>query len=195
MNQSLSNNQHNAERVYRICKQCAETVYDQRQPTPTYALSTAYLLFGTAAQESCLQWERQRTPRWVGKVGGFSKWQLETGSIEASIKMLKSRPQLLVRATEFVFADPNTPLEWPDLIDLDAILWALRMDDNDKLGCMFSRLHYMRVPTPIPHTIGGQAQYWKEHYNTLAGKGTANQYVASWTRYCSHVVVDRTIAA
>jgi len=186
-------NKTNAERVYSICKQCAECIYDLRKPTSDYSLSIAHLLFGTAAQESCLQWERQRTPRWEGKVGGFSKWQLETGSIGESIKMLKARPNLLVRATEFVFSDPNTPIEWPDLINLDAILWALRMDDNDKLGCLFSRLHYMRIPKPIPATIGGQAQYWKEYYNTFAGKGTPNQYIESWKRYCMNVVVDRVI--
>ena len=165
-----------ARRVWRLCLQCAHGVYGARPPTDYYANRVAKLLFGTAAQESNLTWERQRTPRWEGAIGGFGKWQVEPGSVAASLEYLRRRPDVLARATQWLFADPNAPLTWPNLIPMDAILWAMRLDDNDNIGVLFSRLHYFRVPDAIPESITDQADYWKRWYNTSAGKGTTAEY-------------------
>ena len=48
------------------------------------------------------------------------------------------------------------------------------------------RVHYLRVPSPIPDYLLGQAQYWKQHYNTTRGKGTVNEYIASWEKFVPH---------
>jgi len=45
------------------------------------------------------------------------------------------------------------------------------------------RIHYLRVPEPIPDTIQGQAAYWKMHYNTELGAGTPQEYILSWYRF------------
>ena len=45
------------------------------------------------------------------------------------------------------------------------------------LSLLFCRLRYYTVPAPIPPNRKGRATYWKEHYNTLAGKGTASEYL------------------
>jgi len=176
-------------RIWRICNQCAREVYGAVAPNQRYADATARLLFGTAAQESGLLWERQRTPKWDGAVGGFSKWQVETGSINESVAFLRSRPPLLARATEFLFADPHAPATWIDAMDMDALLWAMRLDDNDKIGCLFARLHYMwSTPRPIPDTLDLQSEYWKTYYNTRHGAGTPEQYRVSWRRLCDPIV-------
>ncbi len=177
-------NLENARRIWRLCRGCAETVYGATPPTLGYVDRTARLLFGTAAQESGLEWERQRTPRFEGKVGGFSKWQVEPGSVAASLEYLRARPDVLTRATQWLFADPHAPLTWPDLIPMDALLWALRLDDNDKAGVLFARLHYFRVHDAIPESFADQAAYWKRWYNTPAGSGTVEEYMANWSRYC-----------
>ncbi len=175
-------------RIWRICNQCAREVYGAVAPNQRYADATARLLFGTAAQESGLLWERQRSPRWDGAVGGFSKWQLEISSIKESIAFVRQRQALLVRATEFLFADPRATTNWID-IPFDSILWAMRMDDNDKIGCLFARLHYMwSTPLPIPDSIEQQAQYWKTYYNSPAGRGTVGQYIENWNRICKPIV-------
>jgi len=176
-----------ARRIWRLCQGCAVTVHGAKPPSPAYADRTARLLFGTAAQESNLTWERQRTPRFEGKVGGFSKWQVEPGSVDASLAYLRERPDVLARATEWLFADPHAPVAWPDLIPMDALLWALRLDDNDRIGVLFSRLHYFRVHDPIPESLADQAAYWKHWYNTPAGSGTVEEYLANWDRYCREV--------
>ncbi|MBU1567735.1 MAG: hypothetical protein KJ630_19185 [Proteobacteria bacterium] len=48
-----------------------------------------------------------------------------------------------------------------------------------------ARVLYLRVSEPIPDSgdIEGQALYWKKHYNTRLGKGTAKKYVEKWHRY------------
>ena len=44
---------------------------------------------------------------------------------------------------------------------------------------IFARLHYILKPEPIPATLKGRADYWKKHYNTVAGKGTPEHYIES----------------
>lgn len=183
------------ERIWRICKSCARYIYGTTPPNDRYADATAHLLFGTAAQESGLKWERQRTPRWDGDLGGFSKWQVERGSIVHGVEHLARNLNLRMRCTEWLFMDPKAR---PDFIarfphgpiceDENRILWAMRLDDNDKIGCLFARLHYIRVPEPIPDTIPDQARYWKRYYNTVAGKGTVDEYVDNWARLCQPTI-------
>jgi len=175
-------------RLWTLCQRAALALYDTRAPSPNYAGAVARLLFGTAAQESGLMWERQRTPRFLSDVGGFSKWQLETGSIGDSIRLCGRKRELCRRASEFLFNDPNAPPDAVLQIPLPVWLWGLRMDDNDVPGVLFARLHYLRVPAAVPEDLAGQADYWKAHYNTARGAGTAAQYLASWRRYCAPVL-------
>lgn len=169
-------------RIFEICRGCAASVFGSSEPTAQYADAVSKLLFGTAVQESGLQWERQRSPRWDGTVGGFSKWQLEKGSIEASLAYLRTHPAMCARATAWLFDDPHAPVTWVDTMGLDAILWAMRLDDNDKIGCLFARLHYLRISEPVPDTVMAQAAYWKKYYNTVAGAGTVAQYLTNWRK-------------
>jgi hypothetical protein len=45
------------------------------------------------------------------------------------------------------------------------------------------RIHYLRVPEPIPDTLPGQAALWKLRYNTPKGKGTVEEYIHNWRRF------------
>ncbi|RDH41412.1 hypothetical protein [Zooshikella ganghwensis] len=47
------------------------------------------------------------------------------------------------------------------------------------LSFIFCRLHYKLRPGAIPETLEGRANYWKKHYNTVAGKGRPEEYVRS----------------
>ena len=176
-------------RLWQLCQQCAQQIWDVVPPNARYADLVARQLLGTCAQESGGEWERQRLPNlWDTDIGGFSKWQVEKGSILASLAMLRQRHMLLRHATDFVFADSLATLGWIDEITLPSILWAMRMDDNDKLGVLFARLHYLRDPWPIQATLRGQADTWKRDYNTVAGAGTPEQYIASWNGLCEGIV-------
>lgn len=183
MNEYTPTIEDQAKRIWRICLECATTVHGLRPPNSRYANAAAELLFGTACQESGIEWERQRSPKWDGTVGGFSKWQLEHGSIDASITTLCNKDDLRKNATLFLFRDPKASGTWPLSIGTQVILWAMRLDDNDKIGALFARMHYFRVPAHIPYDITGQAEYWKRYYNTVAGAGTVEQYMHSWARF------------
>lgn len=177
-----------ASNIWRLCLDCAYAIYGASPPSTTAAHNCAQLLFGTAAAESDLIWNRQRTVRWDGKLGGFGKWQVEQESIKLSLHHLSKQPARLRRATEWLFADPRATDTWPSLMSLDAVLWALRLECTDRLGVFFARQHYLRVPDPIPHTIPDQAQYWKLHYNTTYGKGTPKRYLHTWRLHCESIV-------
>lgn len=170
------------QRIYRVCQDCAATVFPGALPTGKYIVAVTDQLFGIAAVESGLIWERQRSPRWEGQVGAVSKWQMEMGSLTASLNDLRKNPMLNARAIRFVFQDTNAPgdaiycktaAEWFDI---------LRIGDCDGPGALFARLHLLRCPGPIPDSLEGQAAYWKKHYNTILGKGTEEGYISAFLR-------------
>ena len=39
------------------------------------------------------------------------------------------------------------------------------------------RLHYRRIPKPLPSSAKGQAKYWKKYYNSSAGRGTVEDFL------------------
>ena len=39
------------------------------------------------------------------------------------------------------------------------------------------RLKYWRVPKSLPQDTLGQAQYWKDYYNTAEGAGTVDKWL------------------
>jgi len=188
--------QFNAERMWRLCLKCVWILdiptitnwqFILNNPDLKYNLAVAQLLLGTAAQESNFEWERQRSPTWDGQIGGFSKWQLEINSIQATMEMLNRDSIKATKVTQFLFADPHANKNWLSL-PLQTILWMLRLNDNDYLGIMFAREHYRRssrlVSQVVPYDLEGQARYWKKYYNTEAGKGTVEQYLINWMTYC-----------
>tara|TARA_B110000196_G_C21152684_1_gene670861 strand:+ start:2980 stop:3420 length:441 start_codon:yes stop_codon:yes gene_type:complete len=48
---------------------------------------------------------------------------------------------------------------------------------NIALQIAFCRIHYRRNPFSIPGEIKEQGKYWKEHYNTILGKGTVRHFL------------------
>jgi len=55
---------------------------------------------------------------------------------------------------------------------------------NLKYAAAIARLVYWPKPDPLPHAadIWGQGKYWRENYNTLAGSGTADEYVMAYRK-------------
>ena len=67
-------------------------------------------------------------------------------------------------------------------IDISLVEW----DDlryNQFLSLLFTRLHYWLKGDPIPATIEERAKYWKQHYNTVQGKGTVEHYLEMNRKY------------
>lgn len=55
---------------------------------------------------------------------------------------------------------------------------------NLRAATFMARIHYYRVPEPLPapYDMDGLAAYWKQHYNTPAGRGTVGQFVNNFPR-------------
>lgn len=53
------------------------------------------------------------------------------------------------------------------------------------LSIIMARLRYAAVPTPLPapNDIDALAVYWKMNYNSLAGKGTTEEFVENYNTY------------
>ncbi|MDR9502667.1 MAG: hypothetical protein RI601_12795, partial [Desulfurivibrionaceae bacterium] len=47
---------------------------------------------------------------------------------------------------------------------------------------IMARLQYLRVPDALPDhfDIAGLAAYWKQHYNTPAGRGTVDEFIKNY---------------
>lgn len=186
-----------ASQMYELCHECAQAVYGFHAPTTAYANRVTELLFGTAVHESAgFRHTRQigfslETPR-----GGWSFWQLEWGSIHDSLKLLDRTPALAHHAAMFLellhpdvlrpIACAKSSVPGPSHMLHLHILNLVRT--WPRLACLFARLHYMRDPEPIPASLTAQAHYWKIVYNTVAGKGTAGAYMASWGKWAIPVL-------
>lgn len=51
------------------------------------------------------------------------------------------------------------------------------LETSPLMAMIFCRLRYYAVPSKIPETLSGRAAYWKQWYNTSAGKGTVEDYL------------------
>lgn len=177
-------------RIWRLCQDCAAAVYTSKPPSTLYAERVSRLLFGTAAQESEFVERRQhgRDGRPLpGDIGAFGLWQVEIAtSVEDSLDALCARPAMLERVKAWLPADCREVLETRNA---RFIAWFMTVASGDPLAVLFARLHYLfRTKDPIPQTVEDQAAYWKRWYNTIAGAGTVDEYLANWRQRCADIV-------
>jgi hypothetical protein len=60
---------------------------------------------------------------------------------------------------------------------------AVEMVTDHKYAAAMARVRYMRISAAIPTVGRDLAAYWKLHYNTPLGAGSADDFVANWNRY------------
>ena len=56
--------------------------------------------------------------------------------------------------------------------------WDFLLETNVAVQIAMCRLHYRRIPKPLPSSAEGQAEYWKKYYNSMAGRGTVEDFLA-----------------
>lgn len=131
---------------------------------PSWSIASMELLLGTAIAESGLRALKQRGGPALGL------WQMEPATHDDIVhNYLDYRGEL---RNKVLFATASIGF------NSDYLVFNLRY------ACAFARIHYMRVPEPLPreNDIEGQARYWKKYYNTEAGKGTVKHYLKEWER-------------
>lgn len=64
---------------------------------------------------------------------------------------------------------------------------ALELVGNLMYAAAMVRIHYARVRAPLPAAFDAisMARYWKQHYNTPAGAGSADEAVRHFHQACS----------
>lgn len=127
--------------------------------------SAENLLLGTALMESNLKHFRQ-----IGG-GAVSFFQIEEATFrDIYHRYLNKRRDLI---------GPIDALRMPAFGLMDQLVW------NQHFACAIARLKYFMVPASLPaaDNIDAMGHYWKDHYNTAQGKGTAAQWALKYRRY------------
>ena len=132
-----------------------------------YSNNAVNLIYNTGLVESNYKYLMQ-----LGKpiARGFFQMEGDT-AIDICKNYLCHRPKLLTEIEEACFLN-HYVLPTADKKDLEFLLTT-----NIAFSVIMCRMHYRRVPKPLPKTLKEQAFYWKTYYNTIYGKGTQEKFI------------------
>jgi hypothetical protein len=177
----------------------SNTAIDPSVPLDPYSRSVAELLFGTAAKESNLVYERQLSPEWSGNVGGFGLWQVELETAVYLLEYISVRATLADKVYAFLFGpDRSAPRDWALRLSEDRLAGMLLRDP--RLGVALARIKYLTIPAAIPYPEDGverreaHALYWLRYYNGYGcvkhhtRETCVNQYTGAFERLCLPVI-------
>jgi len=98
-------------------------------------------------------------------------WQCEPWvAVSLCNDYLKYRESLMKRIADICY------LDWSHFTDPKEEDWREILTTNLLAGICVCRLHYWRVPKPLPSSLDDQAVYWKAFYNTSKGAGTTDHF-------------------
>lgn len=138
---------------------------------PNYSQRVFDLLWGTCAVESGFVHRRQKGYAPDSLKGAFGLFQTEIPSIERSAQMLAYASwarEKVDSLTNLSGIEIST-----DTINNRRLPQILQTPAGDIHSCLLARLHYLRVPHPIPDNLRDQARYWLIWYN---GKGAMKKF-------------------
>ena len=130
-----------------------------------YSDDARELIMGTFAQESNFKYVRQ-----IGGGPALGFCQMEPATFNDIIEnFLRYKPVLMCKVVRAVGL-----LEVEDLVH------------NVELMIAMTRIHYLRVAEKLPSykDVPAMARYWKKYYNTPLGKGTEEEFINNYYRYC-----------
>lgn len=132
-----------------------------------YSDDARELIMGTFAQESKFKYIRQ-----IGGGPALGYGQMEPATFnDIVMSYLRYKPELMGKIMKSC-----------GIVNLEPVM----LTDNKKLMVCMTRLHYLRVKEPLPsyRDVWAMGEYWKQYYNTPAGKGTVKEFVENYTKYC-----------
>lgn len=124
------------------------------------------LLLGTAAQESGFG----KYLRQLKNGPALGVFQMEPNTYNDIVKNYLKYKRPLTNEME---SSCQCLIEY----NSDALIW------NIKLAICMARIHYLRVPAPLPTDLSGYAAYWKKYYNTYLGAGTEEEFIRNYKKY------------
>lgn len=144
-------------------------------------LSAEQLLMGTVAQESNFRFLSQLAHPVTGRRGpALGIFQMEPATHDDIWRNYLYHRTGLASTVAWVAGtfDEYAPMQQLQP-EADTLTWNLRY------ACAMARLHYRRVPDALPPAGDEEAmaRYWKRWYNTPAGAGTEEEFLANWHRF------------
>ncbi|MFD2178530.1 hypothetical protein [Veronia pacifica] len=131
-----------------------------------YTPAAGQLVLGTIYQESGAHYLRQ-----LGKGPALGIIQMEPATYQDIWHhFLAYRPALADKLRALVSQASLKNREIPD---------DSQLVSNLAFAVAMCRVHYLRVPEPLPadDCLTAQAAYWKKYYNTALGKGEARDFI------------------
>ncbi len=131
-----------------------------------YSKAAENLLVGTALQESNLTYLHQ-----LGGGPALGVFQMEPATHkDIWDNYLRFRRDMSARVKDYTTASLGKEVD--------------QLPGNLYYACAMARVHYYRVPEPLPDADNDEAlgRYWKAHYNTAAGAGTVEQFVSNYRK-------------
>lgn len=141
-----------------------EIVRPALQSIDMHSEAAENLVMGTAAQESRLKYVRQ-----LGGGPALSLFQMEPETYnDLWANYLDYRADVSAAIRKSLSTHTTPPAE--------RLKWDMR------LGAIMCRVHYRRRPEPLPDAgdVWGMAAFWKQHYNTVLGAGTEQEFVDNY---------------
>ena len=161
------------EEAARLCRTIGHMTSRSVPVSAAYAERVGRLLFCTGLVESAYTETRQTGYGLETYHGAWGYWQTELGALHDSILFLRRNPALRAEVNRLGKADVTV---------LNSMQLLRAVMERPALACAFARLHYLRVKAAVPDSVEEQAAYWKQHYNTIKGKGRVESFVQRWER-------------
>ena len=140
---------------------------------PKYADPKAIdLVYNTGLVESKYVYLKQIK----GPARGYFQMEPFT-SMDICSNYLKYREELMKKVAEV------SMLDWKYFINPQESDWQHILTSNLYAQICMTRMHYRRVPKPLPLTLLEQSVYWKAYYNTHKGKGTPKHFAEIVSKY------------
>jgi hypothetical protein len=142
-----------------VARLIATTLFEAPFPHPRRAFMQ---MLGIAAQESKLRYLRQLNG---GPARGL--FQCEPKTERDLWKYIHARPDIAA------VIEQRCNLKDPDVVHLEC---------NLPYQVLLCRVYLLRIAEALPAELDvqGQARYWKKYYNTERGRGTVEEYIASY---------------
>ena len=151
-----------------------------------WSLAAERLVLGTIAAESNMgEFLKQK-----GGGPAVGICQMEPATAADLLKRYLVGRRYIDRRFQAAFQLVNSePLNWA-LVPLGHISEKIMTDLRFAVG--LCRLRFWVVPEALPeaHDLEGLASYWKRHYNTVLGKGRAEDFETKFTRFGLHELDD-----
>lgn len=126
------------------------------------------LLLETAAQETHLGHYRDSTQRSAGM--GLTQVDFDTFHWLQNAKFKNYREKI-----QNAFGFDLMQIQWEEL------------DQSPLLAFIVCRIRYLVVTNPIPISLVWRSRYWKQHYNSQAGKGKPSEYIHNAKRFAHFI--------